>query len=82
MSWCFEVHRDVAFGQWHSCLLVVHLGSTAYVFGNMDALPGDPYGRYYATVIAILTPSVWLHFRPGGRLDKTRPVWRLRWNRK
>jgi hypothetical protein len=52
----FEVHRNVAFGQWRGCRFFVHIGSTCWTFGDT--------GRDgYAAGIELFTPSRWLRIR-------------------
>ena len=71
-----KIRRNVHSGQWHSCTFVLQVGDVALIFGDCHGHPVK--GRYYATVVEIMTPAKRWAFRRGGYLDWARQTARMR----
>ena len=58
-----EIRRNVVFGQWKGALLVIQIGSTALIWGDV---PDHPVrGTRYPFRLEMLTPVEWFHYCRG-----------------
>jgi hypothetical protein len=58
-----EIKRNVMFGQWKGALLVIQVGTTAFIWGDV---PNHPVrGTRSPFLIELLTPYEWFKVRRG-----------------
>jgi hypothetical protein len=58
-----EIKRNVAFGQWKGATMVIQIGATALIWGDVPDHPTR--GTRYPFLLEILTPAEWFRCRRG-----------------